>query len=209
MWWSEHVESSRKSWIGDSRRIILDLLYLAIISSSFLVDFLNLIYKIVSSANKHRFASSLPIYIWRDITPSECYRSWFVKGRISGQLRWIVTWSWGLTQNSNVLSTFLFCSLEKIKVSVHWEKKWWVRWRSWVWEIIWWAETVSDQISHSVVSNSLRHHESQHARPPCPSPLPEFTQTHVHRVSDAIQPSHPLSSPSPLAPNPSQHQSLF
>ena len=39
--------------------------------------------------------------------------------------------------------------------------------------------------------------------------LPEFTQTHVHRVSDAIQPSHPLSSPSPLAPNPSQHQSLF
>ena len=39
--------------------------------------------------------------------------------------------------------------------------------------------------------------------------LPEFTQTHVHRVSDAIQPSHPLSSPSPPAPNPSQHQSLF
>ena len=39
--------------------------------------------------------------------------------------------------------------------------------------------------------------------------LPEFTETHVHRVSDAIQPSHPLSSPSPLAPNPSQHQSLF
>ena len=39
--------------------------------------------------------------------------------------------------------------------------------------------------------------------------LPEFTQTHVHRVSAAIQPSHPLSSPSPLAPNPSQHQSLF
>ena len=38
---------------------------------------------------------------------------------------------------------------------------------------------------------------------------PEFTQTHVHRVSDAIQPSHPLSSPSPPAPNPSQHQSLF
>ena len=38
--------------------------------------------------------------------------------------------------------------------------------------------------------------------------LPEFTQTHVHQVSDAIQPSHPLSSPSPLAPNPSQHQSL-
>ena len=39
--------------------------------------------------------------------------------------------------------------------------------------------------------------------------LPEFTQTHVHRVGDAIQPSHPLSSPSPPAPNPSQHQNLF
>ena len=39
--------------------------------------------------------------------------------------------------------------------------------------------------------------------------LPEFTQTHVHPVGDAIQPSHPLSSPSPPAPNPSQHQSLF
>ena len=39
--------------------------------------------------------------------------------------------------------------------------------------------------------------------------LPKFTQTHVHRVSDAIQQSHPLSSPSPPAPNPSQHQGLF
>ena len=39
--------------------------------------------------------------------------------------------------------------------------------------------------------------------------LLEFTQTHVHRVSDAIQPSHPLSSPSPPASNPSQHQGLF
>ena len=39
--------------------------------------------------------------------------------------------------------------------------------------------------------------------------LPEFTQTHVHRVGDAIQPSHPLSSPSPPVPNPSRHQGLF
>ena len=39
--------------------------------------------------------------------------------------------------------------------------------------------------------------------------LPEFIQTHVHQVGHAIQPSHPLSSPSPPAPNPSQHQSLF
>ena len=39
--------------------------------------------------------------------------------------------------------------------------------------------------------------------------LPEFTQTHIHGVSDAIQPSHPLSSPSPPVPSPSQHPSLF
>ena len=39
--------------------------------------------------------------------------------------------------------------------------------------------------------------------------LSEFTQTHFHQVGDAVQPSHPLSSPFPPAPNPSQHQSLF
>ena len=65
------------------------------------------------------------------------------------------------------------------------------------------------QFSHSVMSGSLWPHESQHARPPCPSPTLEFTQTHVHQVSDAIQPSQPLLSPSPPAPNPFQHQDLF
>ena len=65
------------------------------------------------------------------------------------------------------------------------------------------------QFSRSAVSDSLRPHESQHARPPVHHQLLELTQTHIHRVSDAIQPSHPLSSPSPPAPNPSQHQSLF
>ena len=67
----------------------------------------------------------------------------------------------------------------------------------------------SVQFSRSVVSDSLRPHESQHARPPCPSPTLEFTQTHVHWVGDAIQPSHPLSSPSPPVLNLSQHQGLF
>ena len=41
------------------------------------------------------------------------------------------------------------------------------------------------------MSNSLQPHGLQHARPPCPSPTPEFTQTHVYWVGDAIQPSHP------------------
>ena len=49
---------------------------------------------------------------------------------------------------------------------------------------------------------------TQHARPPCLSPTPEFTQTHVQWAGDAIQPSHPLSSPSPPALNLSQHQGL-
>ena len=65
-----------------------------------------------------------------------------------------------------------------------------------------WDRISSVQFCRSVMSNTLRPHESQHARPPCPYQLPEFTQTHVHRVSDAIQPSHPLSSPSPPAPIP-------
>ena len=49
----------------------------------------------------------------------------------------------------------------------------------------------------------------QHTRLPCQSPTPEFTQTHIHWVSDAIQSSHPFLSPSPPAFSLSQHQGLF
>ena len=66
----------------------------------------------------------------------------------------------------------------------------------------------SVQFSRSVVSNSLWLHELQHARPPCPSPTPGVLSNSGPSVDDAIQPSHPLVSPSPPAPNPSQHQSL-
>ena len=59
------------------------------------------------------------------------------------------------------------------------------------------------------MSDSLQPHGLQHARLPCPSPIPEFAQTHVHWVGDAIQPSYPLSSPSPPAFNLFLHQSLF
>ena len=57
--------------------------------------------------------------------------------------------------------------------------------------------TLCDPMNHSTPGLPVHHQ------------LPEFTQTHVHRVHDAIQPSHPWSSPFPPAPNPSQHQSLF
>ena len=57
--------------------------------------------------------------------------------------------------------------------------------------------TLCDPMNHSTPGLPVHHQ------------LQEFTQAHVHRVIDAIQPSHPLLSPSPPAHNPSQHQSLF
>ena len=68
--------------------------------------------------------------------------------------------------------------------------------------------TVTFTSISSVVQScpTLRPHGLQHARLPCPSPLPELAQTHVYQVSDPIQPSHPLSSPSPPAFNLSQYQ---
>ena len=63
------------------------------------------------------------------------------------------------------------------------------------------------QFSCIVVADSVRPHESQPGLP-VQHQLPEFTQTQVHQVSDAIESSQPLSSTSPPAPNPSQHQSF-
>ena len=57
--------------------------------------------------------------------------------------------------------------------------------------------TLCDPMNRSMPGLPVHHH------------VPEFTQTHVHRVRDAIQPSYPPSSPSPPASNTSQHQSLF
>ena len=57
--------------------------------------------------------------------------------------------------------------------------------------------TLCDPMNHSTPGLPVHHQ------------LVEFTQTHVHQVGDAIQLSHPLSFPSPPAPNPSQHQGLF
>ena len=67
----------------------------------------------------------------------------------------------------------------------------------------------SVQVSCSLMSNSLRHHELQHTRPPCPSPTPRVYPNSCPLSRDVIQPSHRLSSPSPSALNLSQHQGLF
>ena len=70
--------------------------------------------------------------------------------------------------------------------------------------------TQSVQYNHSVVSDPLWSHGLQHARPSCPSPTPGvYSNSNVHWVSDAIQPSHPLFSPAHLFFNLSQHQGLF
>ena len=61
---------------------------------------------------------------------------------------------------------------------------------------------LDSQLSCSVVSDSLQPHELQRVRPPCPSPTPGVHSESLHRVRDAIQPSHPLLSPSPPAPIP-------
>ena len=71
------------------------------------------------------------------------------------------------------------------------------------------SQNHSAQFSCSVVSDSLRPPESQHARPPCPLPSPGVHSDSRHRVGNAIQPSHPLSSPYPPALNLSQHQGFF
>ena len=88
-----------------------------------------------------------------------------------------------------------------------------------------WGASLSLSAIHSVTSSEYPSVQFSSVTQACPTicdpmnsstpglpvhhQLPQFTQTHVHRVSDAIQPSHPLSFPSPPAPNPSQHQSLF
>ena len=101
---------------------------------------------------------------------------------------------------------------------------WWIRirglWklpdgRDWLWEKLglvlmdraMFSQSVQfSQFSCSAVSDSLQLHGLQDARLPCPSPTPG---AHIHRVGDAIQPSHPWSSPSSPALNLSQHQGLF
>ena len=68
---------------------------------------------------------------------------------------------------------------------------------------------ISVQFSCSVMFDPLQPRDCSTPGFPVHHQLPEFTQTHVHRIGDAIQPSHPLLSPSPPALNLSQHQGLF
>ena len=80
---------------------------------------------------------------------------------------------------------------------------WWLlgKWEDWT--------STSSQFSHSVVSDSLQPYGLQHTRPFCQSLTPGVYSNSCPLISDAIQTSHPLSSPSPPAFNLSQHQGLF
>ena len=90
------------------------------------------------------------------------------------------------------------------KISKHWVPSQSLKIRKWAGSV-----SQSVQFSCSVVSNSLRPHGLQHARPPCPSPTPRVYSNSCHWIGDAIQPPHALSTPSPPAFNLSQHQGLF
>ena len=94
---------------------------------------------------------------------------------------------WGLLSQCKPKNRSI-CAMEAgnlVSVSVHFSS------------VVQLCSTLCDPVNHSMPGLPVHHQ------------LPEFTQTHVHRVGDAIQPSHPLSSPSPPALNPSQHQGLF
>ena len=77
------------------------------------------------------------------------------------------------------------------------------------WVLLWWAGPCSVQFSRSVLSDSLQPHELQHARPPCPSPAPRVHSDSCSLSQWCHSDIYPLSSPSPPAPNPSQHQGLL
>ena len=115
------------------------------------------------------------------------FRRWFIEKR-NLKNGWFVIWGHSLIWEFNTAHRIDFCSGIYGKMS---------------------HNMASVQFSHSVVSDSLWPHSLQHTRLPCPSPNPEPMQTHEHRVGDAIQPSHPLPSPSPPALKLSQHQGIF
>ena len=105
------------------------------------------------------------------------------------------------------------------KAEMHTQKGLWASWMSSVVKR-WFTSLLYDSPSGSYVSDKIRSvtqscptlcDPMNRSTPGLPvhHQLLEFTETYIHRVSDTIQPSHPLSSPSLPAPNPSQHQSLF
>ena len=109
--------------------------------------------------------------------------------------------------HKNDLRVLLRCRFQFSRSGVESEALHFQQGPGWCWCC--WSFISSVQFSRSVLSDSLRANGLQHARPAVHHQLPEFTQTHVHCVADAIQPSHSLSSPSPPTFNHSWIQGLF
>ena len=145
---------------------------------------------------------------------------WKTEGRGEGDNRgrggWMAswtwwTWIWAILQDMAKDREALCAAVHGVAKSQTWLSDWTTN----NWLVTCYSDmyplgkTHSVQFSRSLVSDSLRPHELQHARLPVHHQLLEFIHTHAHRVSDSIQPPHPLSPPSPPAPNPSQDQGLF
>ena len=120
-----------------------------------------------------------------------------------------VVWNHLLDGQSLCNLGVLLMNTEAWRAAVHGVAKTQTRLRDWTGTGKKVRRTKEGSFSSVAQSDFLRHHELQHARPPCPSSTPRVYSNSIHWISDAIQPSHPLSSLSPPAPNPSQHQSLF
>ena len=114
--------------------------------------------------------------------------------------------------------------MNKLKIIVKWSNRYYCSPKSGGYDEILYAEQLSKIVKYAIHNDfgSVQFSSVAQSCPTlcdprnCSTPglpvhhqLPEFTQTHVHRVSDAIQPSHPLLFPSSPAPNPSQQRSLF
>ena len=140
----------------------------------------------------------------------------------SNVLSWRISWteepsrlqSMGLQKVGQYWATSIslcvFIHIVKFSVLILWKMSlvvWFCR-LLWICSLLW---ILSVQFSWVTQSCPTLGNTMNRSTPGLPvhHQLPEFTQTHIHRVSDAIQPSHPQSSPSPPAPNSSQHQSLF
>ena len=138
----------------------------------------------------------------RQVSLSSLYKweTWRIK-RLSSFAKVIQLVSGGDRQRNPDILALVFSDKETGKVGQHKGKPFKIRCT--------WTITYSVQFSHSVVSKSLRPHDYSMPGFPVQHQFPEPTQTHVHHVGDAIQPSHPLLSPSPPTFSISQHQGLF
>ena len=116
--------------------------------------------------------------------------SWFPQARNSACFSWLLCTGYGKAEIEVWIDCILIWRLGWGKLCLHTPSDCSVQFSS----VTQSCPTLCDPMNRSTPGLPVHHQ------------LPEFTQTHVHRVGDAIHPSHPLSSPSPPAPNPSQHQ---